>query len=129
MPYRKVYIPNDILGKTEKANRHKPHHWKHIYFFRGARGVSNKFNTSVMEQYEILNSKSYNKNTLYKCKKESDESALFDYYKILKTTVRKKHGQIATTKQVDKSDKKKHEGSGLRIINYPKDKPYILSFD
>ena len=120
--YHKIYIPDTLLDKEEKR-RHKPRNWNHVYFFKGNR--YGKFDTPVVEEWEEpFKVMSYNKNTLYTCKEYSND--LWDYYKILKSSLPKRTAQIGVQRGPKK--KKKEKLIGLTITHYPKDKPYILKF-
>lgn len=121
--YYKIYIPDTLLGKEDKR-RHKPRDWKHVYFFKGNR--YGNFDTPVVEEWgEPFKVMSFNKNTLYKCKELSDD--LWDYYKILRSSLPKRTAQIG----VQRGPKKKvkpQEPVGFKITHFPKNKPFILKF-
>ena len=120
--YQKIYIPDTLLGKEEKR-RHKPRDWKHVYFFKGNR--YGEFDTEVVEEWEEpFNVNSYNKNTLYRCKNIKDD--LWDYYKILKSSLPKRTAQVS--KRGPKKKIKLKEEVGFKITYFPKNKPYILKF-
>lgn len=120
--FRKVYVPNTLLGKEEKR-RHKKREWKHIYFFKGNRYGA--FNTPIIEEWtEPIAIKSYNQNTLYKVKELSDE--LWDYYKILKTQTNKRTAQIGSKRaQKRQINKKLNEQIKPLIITHD---PVVIKF-
>lgn len=119
--YYKIYIPNSLLGKEEKR-RHKPRNWKHVYFFNNRK---NGFETPVVESWKPEEMKSFNSQTLYKCRELSLGNDIFDYYKIMKVGLPKRTAQIKKNKE-KKNNKKK--SSGIQIIRFPKDNPFILTF-
>ena len=117
--YRKIYIPNTLVGKEEKK-RHKPRNWKHVYFFANKK---NGFETPVVEFWKPTEIKSFNSKTLYKCAELSLGDEIFDYYKIMKNNLPKRTAQFSKT---PKRTKKKQ--TKITITHFPPDKPYILSF-
>jgi hypothetical protein len=120
--YRKIYIPNTLIGEEEKR-RHKPRNWKHVYFFNNKN--KNGFETPVIELWKPNEIKSFNSQTLYKCRELSLGNDIFDYYKIMKVGLPVRTAQIKNKEKKTDIEKKK---MGLTITYFPPNKPYILKF-
>ncbi len=118
-------IPVDIENKISRR-RHDKDNWTNIYYYVDKKKVKN--NNKVIE-YDIINGSCYKSDTFYKVTSISKNDNLFDYYKILKPENR----EPVIVKETNKRSKlyKKHNkknNSGIRIIRYPPDKPFILTF-
>ncbi len=118
-------IPVDIENKISRR-RHDKDNWTNIYYYVDKKRVKNK--NKVIE-YDIINGACYKSDTFYKVTSISKKDDLFDYYKILKPENREPVIVKETNKRskLYKKHNKKHN-SGIKIIRYPPDKPFILTF-
>lgn len=118
-------IPVDIENKISRR-RHDKDNWTNIYYYVDKKRIKNKNN--VIE-YDVINGGCYKSDTFYKVTSISKNDDLFDYYKILKPENREPVIVKETNKRSKLYRKKKKErNSGITIIRYPPDKPFILTF-
>tara|TARA_R110001592_G_scaffold119959_3_gene323649 strand:- start:702 stop:1091 length:390 start_codon:yes stop_codon:yes gene_type:complete len=109
------YLPKSVEKRVNRTRQDKPRDWVNVYMYSDNRqkkcyGTEFKVNNEI----QLDGGQSYNKNTLYKDHNISKKDEMFDYYKILKTSVKKKN----YVKKRKKALNKKHETSDIPPISY-----------
>ncbi len=121
MKHKKItcYLPKSVEKKVNRTRQDKPRDWVNVFMYSDNRQRLIYNEDFKVEDIHLDGGQSFNKNTLYKDHNLSKNDNMFDYYKILKTSIKKKNYVKKRKKALNKKQETDDTPplTGLNIIH------------